>query len=173
MGSLLPEEREIKPPRKEHQQPKSCPEQPQEAKPAPEMVPGSARGPGLRTSHGILDSKDPRISHGIIPDSKDPRISHATILDSKDPRISHGIIDSKDPRINSGILLDSKDPRKKPWNPRLSQITEAGKKLQGHGVQAVPNPTLSPAQSSGCHLQEFPGHLQGWGFQTSLGSSRA
>lgn len=24
-------------------------------------------------------------------------------------------------------------------------------------------PTLSPAQSSQCHLQEFLGHLQGWG----------
>ena len=33
-----------------------------------------------------------------------------------------------------------------------------------------PVPTLSPAQSTECHLQPFLGHLQAWGLQTSLGS---
>lgn len=32
-------------------------------------------------------------------------------------------------------------------------------------------PSLSPAQSTECHIQEFLGHLQGWEHQTSLGSS--
>ncbi|XP_063267872.1 uncharacterized protein LOC134558173 [Prinia subflava] len=56
---------------------------------------------------------------------------------------------------NPGIP-ESRNPRiPESQNPKTISV---GKALPAHHIQPVPDPTLSPAQSSECHLQEFLGH---------------
>ncbi|RLV63440.1 hypothetical protein DV515_00018268, partial [Chloebia gouldiae] len=51
--------------------------------------------------------------------------------------------------------------------PKSLRLEKPSQPIQS---KLCPIPTLSPAQSPECHLQEFLGHLQGWALQTSLGS---